>query len=104
MSVFATIFQDGSLPVLQGTHGVSVTHEAVLTGTTTTLTAIVGEFVGATDPFEDRIYTIDQGDLATDPVEGDVITHDSREWSIVKARDTQAGTWELRCRAPAVNT
>jgi len=104
VSVLSTIFGDSGLPVLQDVAGVTVTFEDVSAGTTTTVTAIVREFVGATDPFEDRLYLIDADDLSADPVEGDVVTHGTREWTVIKARDTQTGTWELRCRAPTTNT
>ena len=104
-SMFRDSFLAGGIDSLQRGHAVTVTFHDVSEATDTVVSAISQEFVGATDPFEDRLYNIKKSDLSGDPTEGDRITDAAlREWTSIKVRDTQHGTWEIRTRAPAVNT
>lgn len=81
----------------------SVTYRVAATGATSTLNAIYDEFVGATDPFADAIFTVENNATrgVEDPVPGDQITYDGKVWTVIKSRGDSSGLiHELRCRLP----
>jgi len=94
-----TFFSSGNLALPMA----SVTYRVAATGATSTISAIYDEFVGATDPFADAIFSIENNATRgiESPQPGDQLTYDSRVWTVIKARGDSTGLiHELRCRLP----
>lgn len=94
-----TFFSSGDLALPMA----SVTYRVAATGATSTINAIYDEFVGATDPYADAIFTIENNATrgVEDPQPGDQLTFNSEVWTVIKTRgDSTSLIHELRCRLP----
>lgn len=99
MSVFGDMVENAMESVLEPTHGRSITvvHND---DSTDVVTGLQVEDVGALDPVLNRTYSIRKELFVNaDPDNGEQATIDGSLWHIVKIRDTDDGTYEIRFMA-----
>ena len=106
LSPFRTKFiREGPLDKLEAQFAEPATFFGIAEQETTKIVSWQKEFVGADDPFTDRIFTFKVSAVPRRPEPGDKLTQeDGTEWIVIKVRETVGGSFETRCRAPEERT
>ena len=99
MSKFGDKFSEAGIDRLIDELGDTVTYKVASSGSTSSISAIFNEFVGALDEFGNAIFTIKSSDVAS-PKRGDLITLGTNVWTVLDVRSDNAGGHELRVVIP----
>lgn len=96
MSIFDRSFIRG-YGKLESSMGTEASYVTPSRSTTTAITILYNEMVGALDGFQNALFhvrstvTIDRGGL---------LTYSGNSWDVVDVRDSEDGTAEVRCIRP----
>ena len=100
MSMWSDLVANGLVPILKETHGDEITIEDVETGEVATVTAYhgTGDYLGAVDEKQERNFAgMTFAELPFTPRGALLVTDEhSQEGTLMKARRTNHGTWELQ--------